>query len=77
MIRRHDQHKKTSLFEGLSLIEKICMLVLPITMTWINHILIRDIIGLTTLVALIISSIITATLIGLIALLVNYLTERY
>mgnify|MGYP001265311544 CR=1 FL=1 len=77
MIRRHEKNKKTSLFEGLSLIESFCIIVLPILITAINLILIRDILELTTLVSLIISSIITATFIVLIVLLINYLTERY
>ena len=78
MIRRHKpSNRKSSIFEGLSLIESFCIIVLPILITAINLILIRDILELTTLVSLIISSIITATFIVLIVLLINYLTERF
>ena len=68
--------KRTSLFEGMGLIEKITSIILPIIMTFINYTMLDSIYGFQWWVNFIIAVSITSLLILFIAVLVTWLIGR-
>jgi|19_taG_2_1085344.scaffolds.fasta_scaffold08517_6 hypothetical protein len=77
MIRRREQTKRTSLFEGMSLIEKITIITMPILLTFIDYMLLDSMFDFSKWVNITISITSTITLIGLLTLLISFFIGEY
>ena len=75
MIRKNPP-KNNSVFEDLSIVETMVMILIPIALTFLDYIIIRDMFNFKWWVCLIISSVSTVCLIWLISVLVTWLMER-
>ena len=73
---RNKQPKNDSLFEGLSIIETIVVIMLPIVLTWLDYIILKDMFDFNWWVTLIIASLSTIGLIWLLTISVGWLMER-
>ena len=74
--RHRGNNSNYSVWDGMSFIEKFCMIFLPVILAFMFYIML-EMTGLIWWLRLIISVGMVAGLIGLITLIVNFFSERY